>query len=241
MKKRIITLVVIAAVIGGLYFLADSLGWLDQFNPDAVYAARDELKDVVDEYLLLTAVIFVLVYFVSVALSVPGAWLLTLTGGFLFGPIASTLLVNLGASSGAVVIFLAARYFVGSKVQEKYGDKLEKFNREIEVNGSSYLLTLRFIPLFPFFLINLFSGFTTVRLRTFIWTTVFGIMPGSFVYSYLGYVGTTIEPGQSLFSPQIILALVLLAGFSLIPVVYRKIKAGKTGEKNGGDGGEANA
>ena len=176
--KRLLILIVIVVILGALYFWANSQGYLDRFNPEALYEARDDLKATIQERLLLAGVIFVLIYFITVALSIPGATLLTLTGGFIFGPVLGTLLVNLGASSGAVGIFLAARYFMGSKVQEKYGDKLEKFNREVEANGASYLLMLRFIPLFPFFLINLLSGFTTVKLSTFVWTTVFGILPG---------------------------------------------------------------
>ena len=227
--KRVIILIAIVAVLAGLYFWANSQGHLDNINPEALYAARDKLKTTIQENQPWSSLIFVAVYFITVALSIPGATFLTLTGGFVFGPVLGTLLVNLGASSGAVAIFLAARYFMGSKVQEKYGDKLEKFNREIEANGSNYLLTLRFIPLFPFFLINLLSGFTTVKLSTFVWTTVFGIMPGSFVYANLGHAGGSLEAGESLLTPQIIVALCLLAIISLVPVVYRKVKERKEG------------
>lgn len=225
MKKRLLILAIVIAVLAALYFLASSQGWLERFNPAAIYEARDTLKEAVQERMLLWAIGFMLIYFVSTALSVPGASFLTLTGGVLFGPVLSTFLVNVGASGGAVVIFLAARYFMGDKVQEKYGDKLAKFNREMETNGSSYLLTLRFIPIFQFFLINILAGFTTVKLRTFLWTTVVGIIPGSFVYSYLGYAGSILEPGESLLTPEIILALCMLGVISLVPVVYKKVKA----------------
>ena len=227
--KRLVILIGLVVVLGGLYFWASSQGYLDRINPAALYEARDDLKATIQGRLLLAGVIFVVIYFITVALSIPGATLLTLTGGFIFGPVLGTLLVNVGASSGAVAIFLAARYFMGSKVQEKYGDKLEKFNKEIEKNGTSYLLTLRFIPLFPFFLINLLSGFTTVKLSIFVWTTVFGIMPGSFVYANLGSAAGSLEAGRSPFTPQIIVALCLLAIVSLVPVVYRKVKARKEG------------
>jgi uncharacterized membrane protein YdjX (TVP38/TMEM64 family) len=223
--KRIIILIIVAAALGALWFWADSMGYLERISPERIYETRDQLLQTVQQRLVTAALAFVLIYFVSVALSVPGASLLTITGGFLFGPWLGVLLVNLGATSGALAIFLAARYFMGEKVQEKYGERLESFNREIETNGSSYLLTLRFIPLVPFFLINLFSGFTTVKTRTFLWTTALGIIPGSFAYAWLGYSGTTLEEGQSPWTPEIIIALALLVVVSLIPVVYRKAKA----------------
>ena len=225
--NKIIIFIIIAAVLAGGLLAAKNAGYLDDFSPARIYEIRDSLLDTVQQRVLLSALIFVLVYFVSVAVSLPGATLLTLTGGFLFGPVLGTVLVNIGASSGALAIFLIARYFLGSTLQEKYGDKLATFNKELETNGSSYLLTLRFIPIFPFFLINLLSGLTTIKTRTFIWTTVVGILPGGFVYAYLGYAGSSLEEGESLLTPEIILALSMLAVISLIPVVYRKIKQRK--------------
>ncbi len=226
MKKIIILAVVLAVVVGG-FFWARSQGYLDAIDPGRIYEARDQLLEQVSQRLLLSAIAFVLLYFVTVALSIPGATLLTLSGGFLFGPILGTLLVNIGASTGALAIFLAARYFLGSQVQEKYGEKLSRFNREIEQNGSSYLLTLRFIPIFPFFLVNLLPGFTTVKVSTFLWTTVVGIIPGSFVYTYLGFAGTTLQEGESPLTIEIQLALIFLGIISLVPVLYRKIRAKK--------------
>lgn len=231
MKKIIILLVIIAAGVSAYFFLSGS-GYLENFNPERIYETRDSLLEYVQQRFLISALVFVLVYFAAVAISLPGATILTLTGGFLFGPVAGTILVNIGASTGALVIFLAARYFLGNHIQEKYGDKLAVFNREFEHNGSSYLLMLRFIPLFPFFLINLLSGFTTVKTRTFIWTTALGIIPGSFVYAYLGYAGTSFEPGESLLTPQITIALCMLAVISLVPVIYRKIKNKKQGDND---------
>lgn len=231
--KRIIILAVIAAVTVFLFLFARQMGYLESFNPEKIYSAKDSLLLRVNEKLLPSALIFVLIYFGAVAVSLPGATFLTLTGGFLFGPVLGTVLVNLGASTGALVVFIAARYFLGSQVQQKYGEKLKTFNREIDTNGSSYLLTLRFIPVFPFFLINLLSGFTTVKTRTFIWTTVIGILPGSFVYAYLGYAGSSLESGESLLTPKIITALCMLAVISLVPVVYRKVKKRNKGKNNG--------
>jgi uncharacterized membrane protein YdjX (TVP38/TMEM64 family) len=230
--RKIIILAIILAVLAIIFFWARGMGYLENINPEQVYSARDDLLMQVSNRLFISSLIFVLIYFTAVAVSIPGATFLTLTGGFLFGPVLGTVLVNIGASTGALAVFLAARYFLGSQVQRKYGEKLKTFNREIETNGSSYLLTLRFIPIFPFFLINLLSGFTTIKTRTFIWTTVLGILPGSFVYAYLGYAGSSLEAGETLLTPQIITALCMLAVISLVPVLYRKIKKRKKGKQD---------
>ncbi len=222
MKKwmRYLLLALIAALIIAIRFTP--LG--EQLNLQQLAQQRDALLQMVAERALITAAAFTGVYIVSVALSIPGATVLSLIGGFLFGPFLGLLLINIGATTGALLVFLAARFLFGNSIQEKYPAKLERFNSEIAQNGTNYLLTLRLIPIFPFFLINLFAGFTKIPVLTFLWTTALGIIPGSFVYAYLGYSGTTIEPGESLLSPQILLALALLGLLSLVPVLRRKVK-----------------
>jgi len=116
---------------------------------------RDQLQAFTAQHYLSTVVIFIGIYIVAVALSIPGATILTLSAGFLFG-FFGVIYVNIGASGGAILAFLTARYLIGDWVQKRYSDKLASFNKEIAENGYHYLLTLRFIPLFPFFLINIF-------------------------------------------------------------------------------------
>lgn len=217
---RYLILALIAGLIIGIRFTP--LG--EQLNLQQLARQRDALLQLVADGALIAAIAFVAIYIAAVALSIPGATVLSLIGGFLFGPFLGLLLINVGATAGALLIFLAARFLFGNSIQEKYTDKLAHFNRELAQNGTNYLLTLRLIPIFPFFLINLFAGFTRIPFLTFLWTTALGIIPGSFVYAYLGYSGTTIEPGESILSPQIILALALLGVLSLIPVLIRKVK-----------------
>lgn len=221
-KVKIILLILLMAILVGLYRFTP-LGEILDFA--RIQEGKEDLLLRVQENLLASAALFVVIYLIAVAFSIPGATVLSLLGGFLFGPFLGVLLINLGATSGAVAVFLAARYFLGRDVQKKYEDKLALLNREIEKNGKSYFLTLRLIPLFPFFLINLLAGFTTVPLRTFFWTTALGIIPGSFVYAYLGSTGA--QAGEAGFGWQITLALVLLGLLSLMPVVLKKIKARK--------------
>jgi uncharacterized membrane protein YdjX (TVP38/TMEM64 family) len=219
LKTKIILFVLLILLLGGLYTFTP-LGEL--LNMEKLMERRDELLTQVQMNLGLSVLIFVVVYIGVTAFSIPGATVMSLLGGFLFGPFLGVVLINVGATAGATAVFVAARYFLGQDVQKKYEKQLTRLNREMEKNGKSYFLTLRFIPLFPFFLINLLAGFTTLPLRTFIWTTSVGIIPGSFVYAYLGATGS--RTGESGFGWQITLAFGLLALFSLIPVIIKKIK-----------------
>ena len=113
---------------------------------------------------------------------------------------------------------------LGAKLQEKYADKLARFNKELQENGYSYLLTLRFIPLFPFWMINLFAGLTNIPLRTYAWTTAVGIFPGSFVYTFMGSRLNDINSPKDLLSFEILLAFVLLGLFALTPTIIKKVR-----------------
>ncbi len=227
MKKIIIRLGIIAAIAAVGVLLYRFTPAQEALDPARLAENRDRLIDFIRERFLYAAVVYVLLYITTVSLSIPGATVLSLLGGFFFGPWVGVLLINIGAVTGAFLVFLAARFLIGITIQQQYGQRLARFNREIEENGRNYLLTLRLIPIFPFFLINLFSGVTTIPAITFLWTTAIGIIPGSFVYAYLGHTGAQIEPGESLLSPEVLLSLILLGLLSLVPVVSKKIRAAK--------------
>ena len=224
--KVIIALALLVAII--VVYNFTPVG--DMIDLQRLLEEKDALLERVQQSFLLASLIFILAYIAVVGLSIPGATVLTLLGGFLFGPWIGTILVNIGATTGAVLIFLVARYFLGKDVQEKYKEKLGQLNKEIESNGKSYFLTLRLIPVFPFFLINLLAGFTTIPLWTFLWTTALGIIPGSFVYAYLGSTGANAGATGN-FAVQVTIALVLLGVLSLVPMIIKKIK-GKRNEQN---------
>ena len=120
------------------------------------------------------------------------------------------LYVNIGATCGAVLAFLSARYLLGSRLQESYGAQLAKFNGEMERNGVRYLLTLRLIPVFPFFLVNFLSGLTRVHLSTFTWTTAAGIIPGTVVFAYAGHQLETVHSVGDIFTGKVLSAFLLL-------------------------------
>src|SRR5512134_2179752 len=167
---------------------------------------RQALLSFVDAHYVLSVASFIAVYVVVTALSVPGAVILTLAGGFLFGTAAGVLYVDAGATAGAVCAFLSARYLLGDRLQQKYGGQLVKFNSEMERNGASYLLTLRLIAVFPFFLVNFLAGLTKVPLKTFFWTTALGIIPGTAVFAFAGQQLGSINSPADILSKKVVAA-----------------------------------
>lgn len=219
-------------IFGGLFLVLcfSLVTWLNRsglFTFETLVENKDALKNYVTENYVLAAVLFVVGYFISVTFSLPIALVLSLAGGFLFGSLRGTLFINLGATSGATALFIGSRYFFGEYFQGKYGANIKTLNDELEKNGKSYLLTLRLIPIFPFFLVNLMAGLSTISLSTFIWTTAIGIVPGSFVYAYAGSQLSNIQSTKDIVSPSILTALVLLGLLALIPTIYGKVQQRK--------------
>lgn len=168
--------------------------------------------------------VFIAVYILQTALSLPGAAILSLAAGAVFGVLMGTLYVNISATVGASLAFLVARYLFHDVIQNKFGPRLEKMNRELESRGLNYLLFLRLIPLFPFFLINLGAGLTMLPFRTFFIGTMFGIIPGSFVFCNAGASLAEITSMSDVASPRVLGSFALLGLFALVPVIYQKLK-----------------
>jgi len=223
MKKWWGRAALVAVILGVLLALRLTGAW-GLLTLDNLKANREAVSALVTAHPLLSAVVFVGAYLVVTALSIPGAAVMTLAGGFLFGTVLGTAYVNLGATSGAILAFLSARYVIGDSVQRRYAAQLETFNRELERNGHLYLLTLRLIPVFPFFLINFLSGLTRIPLWTFVWTTALGIVPGSLVYTFAGSQLATIRSTGDVLSGRMLLALALLGLLALAPVAVQRIR-----------------
>jgi uncharacterized membrane protein YdjX (TVP38/TMEM64 family) len=183
---------------------------------------RDSLLSFTETHAAVAAALFVLTYVAVTGLSLPGAVILTLAGGFLFGFVWGTLFVNLGATTGATLAFLASRYLLRDWVEQKFGKWLGPVQQGFTSNAFSYLLTLRLIPLFPFFVVNLVSGLTRMNVGTYVVATALGIIPGSFVYAYAGRQLGTINSLQDIASPGVIGAFVLLGLLALVPSLYKK-------------------
>lgn len=177
------------------------------------------------------ALIFILAYAGFVALSVPGAALFTITGGFLFGPWLGTAYAVVGATFGATIVFLAARFGLAGLVG-RAGPRIRLFEAGFRDNGLNYLLVLRLIPIFPFWLVNLVAGAVGLRLSVYLLGTFVGMIPVTFIYASLGNgVGTLLEEGRHpdlsiLCHPSVLLPIVGLAALALLPVAFRRWRRG---------------
>ncbi len=218
--KRIVILFFIIALIVIVYFS----GIQKYINLEQFKAHRGYLQEFVQVNYALSILLYIAFYIAVVALSLPIAALSTVAGGFLFGTVPGAIYANIGATIGATIAFLMVKYFIGDLIQKRYGAYLVWFNREMELYGTNYLLTIHFIAVVPFFLINLLAGLTRTSLWTFIWTTSVGIFPGAFVYAFAGKQLTTINRVRDIFSLNILLAFALLAILSLVPVLFRRLQ-----------------
>lgn len=222
-KKRILLLILFIAVIVLIRFSA--IG--DYITFENLKKNREILFAFTKENYLISIILYIIIYILVVAFSLPGAAVLTLAGGFLFGTLLAMLCVNIGATAGAALAFVLARYLIGKQIQNRYESQLRTLNEQIDKNGSRYLLTLRFLPIFPFFLINFLSGLTKVPLKTFIWTTSLGILPGSAVYAFAGQQIGTINSLIEILSKKVLIAFALLALFTLLPIILNYAKKRK--------------
>jgi uncharacterized membrane protein YdjX (TVP38/TMEM64 family) len=214
--------ILIALLIAGIgLFLYFDLG--RYLSLDALKANRDRLLAFTEANYAGAVVLFIVMYCAVTGLSLPGAVIMTLAGGFLFGSLLGMIYVNVGATSGATLAFLASRYLLRDWVEQKFGAKLGAIQEGFAKNAFSYLMTLRLIPLFPFFLINLLSGLTRVNVGTYVAATALGIVPGSFVYAYAGRQLGTLNSLKEIASPKVLLAFTLLGLLTLIPIVYKRL------------------
>ena len=190
------------------------------------YAA---LRAFADERPLLAGLAFATVYATAVAVSVPSAGLLSIVGGLLFGTFAGALLAMVGATTGAVVVFLAARSSAGAALKARAGPMLDRMRDGFRANGFNYLIALRLVPLFPFWLINIAAALLGMRLGPYVLGTLLGIIPGTFVYASVGAgAGEAIAAGGEvplkglLLKPEILLPIAGLVLLALLPVLWKR-------------------
>jgi len=235
-------LVLLVAIAGLVY----ATGAYQYLSLAAVAEHRDNLQAFVAEHRLAAIAGFGLVYTGTVALSIPGAALLTVLGGFLFGWLVAGLLVVVAATAGATIVFLVARTSLGEVLARRAGPRLNALAKGFRDDAFNYLLFLRLVPAFPFWLVNLAPALFNVPLATFVTATLIGIVPGTFAYAFLGSgfdsiiaeqtaayetcvaagrgdCEMTFEPG-ALLTPELIVAFVALGLVALIPVVVRRLR-----------------
>jgi uncharacterized membrane protein YdjX (TVP38/TMEM64 family) len=221
---RFLPLIILAAAIIGFF----AIGLDEYLTFDALRENHVTLSAFVAEQGVIAVTLYIAIYTLSVALSVPGVSILTIAGGLLFGQWFGSVYVVFGATLGAIAVFLIAKTAFGDTLRQRMGPAMRKMEVGFQENALSYLLVLRLIPLFPFFLVNIVPAFLGVELRTYAIGTFIGIIPGSFVFATVGAGLASIFDQNGEFSvtailtPEITIALVGLAVLALLPIAYKK-------------------
>lgn len=216
--KIIKALSIISALFFGFIFFY--FGGAEFLTLSSLKANQDALKSWSEAHYSLSVLSFFLVYILVTALSLPGAAILTLASGFIFGLGPGVIVSSFASSIGAGLSFLGARFFLKDWVQTKFEGKIKKLNEGIQKEGAYYLFTLRLTPVFPFFLVNLLMGLTPISFWTYYVVSQLAMLPGTFVYVNAGTQLSVISSTQDILSPTLILSFVLLGIF---PLVIKKI------------------
>lgn len=249
--RRYLPLLALALAMAGAY----AAGLHRYLNLDAVLQHREQLKQAVEANRLLSLLAFAGVYAAAVALSFPGAALLTLLGGFLFGGALGGAVIVVSATVGAIIVFLVARSAFGETLRRKAGPSLARILDGFKSDAVSYLLFLRLVPAFPFWLVNLAAAIGGVSLPVFAWTTLVGIIPGTLAFALAGAgLDSVIAAQQSaraacqaagrddcaggldlkaILTPELLLAFALLGCVALIPVLGRRISKARASGRGG--------
>src|SRR4030043_569546 len=216
--KKIVILIVIAGLIAAV-----KVFHLDQYlTLSYLKGSLDKLKALYENHGLMVSAGYFVIYVLTTSLSLPGASPLGLAGGALFGFWTATLLVSFASSIGATLACSVSRFFLRGWIQRKFNDRIAKVNEGIEKEGAFYLFTLRLIPAFPFWMINLAMGLTKMSLFKFYLVSQIGMLPGTMVFVNAGKELAKIESIKGIFSPRLIISFALLGIF---PIVVKKLMA----------------
>ncbi len=213
MKSRKVALVLVLVLLVALFFILDLGQYL---NLEFIKSRHAELLAWRTSNPVQMAILFFLIYVVVTAVSLPGAAVMTLAMGAIFGLFWGTVLVSFASTLGAALAFLIARFVLRDTVQERFGDRLKSLNSGVEKEGAFYLFGLRLVPIFPFFIINLVMGLTPIRTWTFAWVSQIGMLLGTVVYVNAGTQLAQIDSLSGILSPGLIFSFILLGVFPLI-------------------------
>lgn len=208
MKKAILALLLIGAIAAYFIFDLGQILSLENFK-----ASQAEIVAAKDANPALYIAGFFLLYVAVTGLSIPGAAIMSLVAGALFGVVIGTVVVSFASTMGATLAFLSARYVLRDWVQARFGERLRSIDDGLEKDGAFYLFTLRLIPIFPFFVINLLMGLTRIKTPTFFWVSQLGMLPATIVFVNAGTQISRIESTAGLLSPTLIASFVALAFF----------------------------
>ena len=240
LTRRLMPLIVLVLLAGIAYYAIGQGG----LSLEGLVRHRMEIDSFISEHRVLAVLGYIALYITTVALSVPGAVFLTVSGGFLFGVAVGASAAVIGATIGATLIFLVARTALGEPLLRRAGPRAAKLAQGFRDDAFSYLLFLRLVPAFPFFLVNLVPAFAGVRLAPFVAATALGVIPASFVYAFAGTGLDSVITAQKdahrdclaagrtgceltfnardILTPQLLAALVALGVLALLPVVVRR-------------------
>lgn len=228
--KRLLPLAFLVAVL--IAFFATGLNEYATF--DTLKENRETLLAFVRDYFVIAIVLYVVGYAFVTAASVPIASLVTIAGGFLFGSYLGTFMTVLAATIGATALFLLARTAFGEALQERVGPYIRRMEKGFQEDQANYMLFLRLVPVFPFWVVNLAPAFLGVSTRVFVITTFIGIIPGTAVFTIVGAgLGSVFDRGESfsidsVLTPEILAALAGLGILALVPIVVKKLRKRRT-------------
>ena len=230
------------AVLGAGLALFFALGGQQYLNPESAAALLRDLTGFVEANLWLALLAYLVFYALAVSVSVPGAIWFTLGAGFLFGPVLGAGVALLGATMGATILFLAARYAFGDWVREKFPGYVKRLQDGFSQDAFTYVMILRLIPVFPFWAINLATALLNVPLRAFFLASLIGMAPGAYVYATVGgKLSNVVEEGipsfTELLDAELIIALVVFAALAVFPAIYKRMtgKASPAAAEGEGD------
>lgn len=228
--KRLLPLAVLVTAVIGVF----ASGLHNYLTFDSLREHREALLTLVDQYTVLAPLVFIAIYALATAMSLPGGLILTIAGGFLFGTWLGGFYVIIGATLGATIIFLIAKTALGDTLKRKAGPWVTKMEAGFKENEFSYMLILRLVPLFPFWLVNLVPAFLGVSLSTYVIATFIGIIPGSFAYASAGSgLGAVFDQGGApgldiLADPKVWGPMVALIALALVPIIYKRFSGKKS-------------
>lgn len=228
-KGKLAQKIVIVAVIALIIALFFALDVRQYFTLDYIKSSQASFAEYYADHKILVIGGYMLIYIVMAALSLPGAAVMTLLGGALFGRLAGTIAVSFASTIGATLACFVARFLLRDWVQSKVGKRLKPINDGLEREGAFYLFTMRLIPAFPFWLINLAMGLTNLSLLTFYWVSQIGMLPGTFVYVNAGTELAQIDSLSGILNPTLIISFVILGLFPLIVKKLLALYKAKTG------------
>lgn len=223
MRKKVPPRLIVFLVL----VLAGILLWLlgqEFISFDSIQAHRSGLALFVETNYTLALLIFSAVYTISAAIAFPLGGVFVMLAGFLFGPVVGTIVAVLAATLGGFIVFLITRYLLQDWIQEHFGAVLRPIENEIAMHPAAYLLMLRLSPVVPYIIINTAPALIRVSPLTFIWTSIVGLLPGAFVFALVGGQLGRITSTGDIFTPGLILVLVLLGVVSVIPLLYKKVE-----------------